>query len=76
MLATIAAMMRRVSVSDDDLAMAAAGCRALAFRYREDAKKQKPVVVEVAGARWIERGLSEYARWDWREYYPGCSVVT
>ena len=30
MLATIAAMMRRVSVSDDDFALAATGCRALA----------------------------------------------
>ena len=52
MLATIAAMLRRVSVSDDDLALAAAGCRALAFRYREDAKKQKnPVLVEDTLAR-------------------------
>ena len=52
MLATIAAMMRRVSVSDDDLALAAAGCRALAFRYREDAKQQKnPLLVEDSLAR-------------------------
>ena len=51
-LATIAAMLRRVSVSDDDLAMAAAGCRALAYRYREDAKRQKnPMLVEASLAR-------------------------
>jgi hypothetical protein len=40
MLATIGAMLRHVSISDEDLALAA-GCRARAFRYREDAKKQK-----------------------------------
>jgi hypothetical protein len=46
MLATIGAMLRRVSLSDDDLALAASGCRALAFRYREDAKRQKnPLIV-------------------------------
>jgi hypothetical protein len=32
MLATIAAMLRRVSLSDDDLVLAASGCRGLAFR--------------------------------------------
>ena len=42
MLATIAAMMRRVSVSDDDFALAATGCRALADRYREDARSDRP----------------------------------
>ena len=47
MFATIVAMLRRVSVSDDDLALAAAGCRALAYRYREDAKRQQnPMIVE------------------------------
>ena len=48
MLATIMAMLRRVSVDDDDLALAAAGA-ALAFRYREDAKRQKnPILVEAS----------------------------
>ena len=47
MFATLVAMLRRISVEDDDLALAAAGCRALAFRYREDAKRQKnPMLVE------------------------------
>ena len=52
MLATIAAMLRRVSISDEDLALAATGCRSLAYRYREDAKRQKnPMLVEASLAR-------------------------
>ena len=50
MLATIAAMMRRTSLSDDELALAAAGCRALAFRYREDAKRQKNPILGLIAA--------------------------
>jgi hypothetical protein len=42
----LATMMRCLSLDEDDLALAAAGCRALAFRYREDAQRQKnPVLV-------------------------------
>jgi hypothetical protein len=63
MLATIMAMLRRVSVDDDDLALAAAGCRALAFRYREDAKRQKnPMLVEASLARAEHAGSRRRAR--------------
>lgn len=49
LIARFLAMLRRVEISDDDLALAAAGCRALAYRYREDAKRQKnPLIVEAS----------------------------
>jgi hypothetical protein len=58
-------MMRRINIDDDDLALAAAGCRALAFRYREDAKRHRnPLLVEdsLARAEHAERLAQHFDR--------------
>jgi hypothetical protein len=51
-------------LTPDDLAMAAAGCRALAYRYREEAKRHKnPLLVEGALKR-AEHAMHLAARFD------------
>ena len=62
-------MMRRVSVSDGDLVLAAAGCRSLAYRYREEAKHHtNPQLVEGALKR-AEHAMHLAAQFDFESSY-------